>query len=505
MFTSGAKSASQHVADNKAMQLNPAMAVEEARKVQPGWAALNVRGRIQILRRFRHALAEAANDLAACVPLELPGGLHRTIADTMVAEVLPLAEACRFLEREAESVLAARKLSTASRPFWLRGVETEVHREPLGVVLIIGPANYPLFLPGAQVLQALAAGNAVLWKPAPGGSSVAKALQLLLIEAGIDPSLLQILDEKPESAVEAIRAGVAKIVLTGSESTGRAVLHEAAEMLTPAIVELSGCDAVFILEGADLERAVVAITFALRLNGSATCMAPRRLFVTAAVADKFVPALTAALKALGPVSAPESSSTFLQELMFEAENEGAKFILNGFDGAARIDGGGTLLYPTLVAGANPHMRITQADIFVPVLSVIKVECEKAALAAYAQCPYSLTASIFGAEGAARKMAQQISAGSVLVNDIIVSTADPRAPFGGRKRSGYGVTRGREGLLDMTAPKTIQVQRTANLRAYAELTPDHASFFAGYLRMVHGHRSQRWQALKEFLRAIVKVR
>lgn len=494
------------VREGQSMGVDPAAAVSFARTAQQAWATTPIHYRLRILRKFRHALAESAEDLAGAVPCELPGSLHRTIADTLVSEVLPLAEACRFLEREAASILAPRKQSTAGRPFWLRGVVTEIVREPFGVVLIIGPSNYPLFLPGAQALQALAAGNAVLWKPAPGGCAVANACRLLLVAAGVDPSLLQILNDAPTEATSAIHAGVDKVFLTGSEPTGKAVLRELAETLTPSTMELSGCDAVFVLEDADLSRVVAALTFGMRLNGSATCMAPRRIFATAPVAKKLTGQLANSLGWLGPVHVPERTSNLLQELMFDAESQGAKFQLNGFDAATHVEGGGTLLYPTLVVRATPEMRIARADIFAPVISVIEVANSEEAVAANSRCPYALTTAIFGPYREARRLASRISAGSVLINDLIVSTADPRAPFGGRKQSGFGSTRGREGLLEMTAVKTIQTMNARDMRSYSPLTEDHAGFFSGYMQAVHGRNWRlRWKGACNFVAGMMKIK
>jgi acyl-CoA reductase-like NAD-dependent aldehyde dehydrogenase len=488
------------------MGQDPVALLDQARKAQPSWAATGIEERLRILGKFRHALADSAEDLAASVPCELPGSLHRSVADTLVSEVLPLAEACRFLEREAAWILAPQRPDNAGRPFWLRGVTTEIRREPFGVVLIIGPGNYPLFIAGVQALQALVAGNSVLWKPAPGGSAAAKVCRLLLIASGLDPSLLQILDEAPASATDVIRAGVDKVFLTGSAATGRVVMHDLAEASTSSVMELSGCDAVFILEGAEMKRAVAALTFGLRLNGSATCMAPRRLFVAKAAADELQRHLATALDWLEPVHVSESTSNLLQELMFDAESKGARFMLNGFDAATRVETGGTLLYPTLVIQATSNMRITQTDIFAPVLSVMEFASVEEALMANERCPYALTAAVFGPRKAALQLASQVQAGSVLINDIIVSTADPRAPFGGRKRSGFGATRGREGLLEMTTIKTIHTQNAKDLRAYAPQTPYHADFFSGYLQAVHsGTWGKRLAGARKFLGAMMKIK
>lgn len=453
-----------------------ALPVAEIRRAQQAWASLPVRRRLATLRKLRGRIAAGAQALAATVPLEAAGSLHRTLADTLAAEVLPLIESCRFLEREARPILAARYAEEGSRPFWLRGVSLKVEREPLGTVLIVAPANYPLFLPGAQALQALAAGNAVLWKPAPGGSAAARALSDLLNASGLDPLLLRVLDDSPGAATAAIRSGVDKVILTGSAATGRAVLHELAETLTPSVMELSGCDAVFVLDNADLTRTAAAIAFGLRLNGSATCMAPRRLFASPETAQRLQSKLLPLLAAIAPVPLPASTAQSLRDLLVKAQQAGATLLCGAVDGDA--------VRPILIAGAKPGMAVAQTDIAAPVLSIIETAGQQASLDAYSACPYALTAAIFGEEQDAIRLASRIRAGVVLVNDIIVSTADPRAPFGGRGASGFGVTRGREGLLEMTAPKTVLIQRSRDLTPYLPTGPAHAEFFSAYIQAVH---------------------
>jgi aldehyde dehydrogenase (NAD+) len=452
-----------------------------ARDAQAQWALVPVRRRLTVIRRLRHEIASGAEALAATVPLRLAGSLHRSLADTLVAEVLPLLEACRFLEREAEFALAPRRESSTARPLWLGGVTVETRRDPLGLVLIIGPGNYPLYLPGVQALQALVAGNAVLWKPAPGGLNAALALQRMLVACGLDPALVTVLGTEAGEATRAMRAGVDKVVLTGSAATGRAVLHELAETLTPAVMELSGCDAVIVLDGADLGRVVDALTFALRLNGSATCMAPRRLFVTNTVADALAADLMTSLDQLDAVPVPSRTRELLLGLMDEATLYGARVLLNGLHVAPADEG---CVYSTLLMDVTADMRIAQTDIFAPVLSILRVEDEEAAVAAHNACPYALTTSIFGTSTQAEALASRVHAGTVLINDIIVPTADPRAGFGGRKQSGYGVTRGREGLLAMTAPKTILKQGSRSRRAFAPTGEAHVPFFAGLAQTLH---------------------
>ncbi len=472
--------------------------LDSARTAQRLWARTPMRERLRILRCFRAELAMGARELAATIAAEYPGSLCRNESDTLVAEVLPLAEACRFLEREAEFSLRTRREDTGARPFWLRSVDVEVERAALGLVLLISPGNYPLFLAGTQALQAIAAGNAVLWKPAPSGVACAHAMRVMLIASGVPPELITVLDAAPAAATAAIEAGVDKVFLTGSAVTGELVLHGLAGSSTPSVMELSGCDAVFVLEGADLTRVVEALAFGLRFNGSATCMAPRRVFVALSLAAELQSRLAVALNHLPPVLVPQRSRELLREVIAEASFSGAQIVLNGLD--VPFDDGDAI-HATLLADVTPEMRAAQTDLFVPVLSLLAFSTLENAAAMHERCSYALTAAIFGPERQARELAGAITVGTVLLNDLIVATADPRVPFGGRKRSGFGVTRGREGLLAMTASRAVVRQRSRSLVPYQPTTGVHAGLFAGYLRVAH---ARGWRNRLDGLRAMGKV-
>jgi len=153
----------------------------EVESAQSRWAMTAVKDRLRVLRTARHAMAADAAAFAAAISPRLA----RAQADTLVTELLPLLDACKFLEREAKRLLAPRKLGRGGRPFWLGGVAAEIYREPIGHVLVIGPGNFPLFLPGVQVLQALAAGNAVTLKPGVGGAVFAELVLRHLRAAGL--------------------------------------------------------------------------------------------------------------------------------------------------------------------------------------------------------------------------------------------------------------------------------------------------------------------------------
>ncbi len=457
---------------------NDDVRLDVAREAQARWRLNSVQERIAIIRRLRHRIAANADELADAV--EFPARNGR--AESLASEVIPLADACRFLEREAVRILAAERPSKRNRPGWLRGVGLTLVREPLGVILILGAANYPLFLAGVQTLQALVAGNAVLLKPAPGATQSVEMLKAWLVEAGLDNELIQLLDPDPASARVAIREGVDKVVLTGSAATGRAVLAGLVETLTPATVELSGCDAVFVLPSADTQLVAKALAFGLTFNSGATCIAPRRVFVGGdrieEVAKLTIECLEQRLKAVpcGEIVATEAQ----RQLVAEAVQGGAACLYGGVDSTSGIFQG-----PTILTTSDVQQRLLQSDVFAPVLTLIPVESMEDAIEKNACCPYALGAAVFGASDDASQMAMRIPAGCVVINDMIAPTADPRIPFGGAGESGYGVTRGAAGLEEMTRIKAIVEQRSKWLPHLDPTSPHDADLLAGFAQFTHG--------------------
>lgn len=477
-----------------------ALDLRDNREAQADWGETPLAKRLRFVRRLRHLIAQRPGELVGAVR----AGSLRPAAEVLSAEILPLAEACRFLEREAERILAPRRPGSDSRPFWLGGVDLEVRRQPLGVVLILAPVNYPVFLPAAQTVQALAAGNAVLWKPGRGGLAAARAFRSLALAAGLDERLLRILPESPEAGQAALAAGPDKVFLTGSAATGRQVLAELAPRLIPATLELSGSDALFVLPGAspaDLDRAARAVVFGLRLNGGATCIAPRRVFVPRRLLPDLEARLEEAVTDLPPADLLPEVVQRAWALITEALEGGARRLAGGF--TPRTQGTGSLR-PLVLTDARPGMRLLREDLFAPVVSLVPCADLDDALAGAALCPYALGASIFGPEQEARALASRVRAGAVVINDVIVPTADPRLPFGGRGESGFGLTRGPEGLLEMTALQAVTIRQGRFLPHLDEPQPGDDRFFRAYLATVHaGALLPRLRGFVELLRSAAR--
>ncbi len=469
----------------------PAEAVANARAAQPAWNAIGPAARLDRLKQLRHAIAGHADELAQALAA-IPG---RDASLSLTTEIAPLADAIGFLEREALGLLRPRHLGARGRPVWLFGHQAEIHRAPLGVVLAIGPSNYPLMLPGIQALQALAAGNAVVVKPGTNGRAALLVLARLAAEAGIDARLMPVLEETPEDARAAIAAGVDKVVLTGGVRAGRAILQELAGRLVPATMELSGSDAVFVLPGANVELAAKALVWGLTLNAGATCIAPRRVFAPRDVMPALQDKLRALLAGLKPQSVAKQAADNAIRLAEDAIAAGAKPLLPWSKPGANAP-----FPPLILKDANPGMALLKEDVFAPVLSLVAVEGPEQALAWDAECPYALGASVFGPPDAARDFALRVRAGVVTINDLIAPTADPRLPFGGSGLSGFGRTRGAEGLLEMTAAKVVTIRR-GGFRPHLD-GGDSADLARGYLSAAHGASlSERLRGLMAMLKAM----
>jgi acyl-CoA reductase-like NAD-dependent aldehyde dehydrogenase len=468
--------------------------VVAARAAQGRWSTLTIRERLTVVRAFRQLLADRARSLCAML-----ARFHfRPENEVLTAEIFPLIAACRFLEREAVKLLATRRLGKRGLPLWLCGIAAEVQRDPYGIVLVIGPINYPLSLPGVQILQAVVSGNAVLLKPGLGGTFSARVFLQLLGAAGLPDGLVTLLPESVEMASAAVGAGVDKVVFTGSATVGAEILADLAPQLVPATMELSGCDALLVREDADLDLVTQSLHYSLNLNAGATCIAPHRLLVAESRADELEGLLRARFssQAQWKLSAPVANR--VRRILKDALERGAWFVT----GAMEPDG--NIVAPVILAGVPPDSRLFHDDIFAPVAAMLRVKDDEEAVQRINDCSYALGGSIFSAnESMARAVAARLKVGFIVINDLIVPAGDPRIPIGGRGRSGFGSTRGREGLLELTVPKVVTI-RTGRFRPHLSAhTVEDLQLLYAYLKLVNalGVRS-RWLALTFLARRFI---
>ena len=415
--------------------------LSQARQAQRQWNALPIDARLAVIRQFRDRLAAESGAIARSID-------QRPAVESLSGEILPLLESCRYLEEQAARVLRLERRRRRSAA-WLRGITVDVAHEPYGVVLIIGPANYGLMLPGIQTLQALVAGNAVVIKPAPGSREILERFAAILATSGLPAGLLTVADESIETANQLIGGGVDKVIFTGSGSVGRSVLQRASESLVPAIVELSGWDACVVLESADLQRTARAIAFAMRFNNGQTCLAPRRILVQPRQRDALVANLIAELRAGGRAEFSPTDFSAVIELAEDALRRGAR-LAYGEIWADSVTG------PLLLTDITEAMPIFATEVFGPIALITEVADTADAVLQANGTPYALGATVFGSKAEALDVAAQLNAGVVMINDAVVPAAHPELPIAARGASGFGATRGPEGLLAFTRPKSIVI-------------------------------------------------
>ena len=476
-------------------QENVERTVSEARKsaidAQRKWWNLARRDRFRAIAAIANQLADRSAELVAAIERDA------TEAEILTSEIFPLADACQYAAKHGPRLLAPYSQHALLGSWWMGRIGVSVRPEPWGLILILAPWNYPVLLAGVQAVQAIAAGNAVIVKPSPGCERATELLRDCIEAAGVTKGLLQVLPSDVTYGEAAIEAGVDKVILTGSAGTGRKVLHKLADKLIPSTMELSGCDAVFVLPQADLKRAAKSIAFALKMNGGATCIAPRRIFVTH---DNVAEISELLVQELGEAKPAVLRPSILQQangLIAEAIQGGARRITPSSADSEQE------LHPTLLGNVQSQMRIAVADVFAPVASLIEVEDMTEAVRIDAACPYHLGASVFGPEPHASHWAEQIQAGCVTINDTLVPTADPRVAFGGRGHSGWGVTRGPEGLLEMTRPKVICERRGRWMPHFDRKVASNPAVLTNLLKFFHARTlSERLKNGWAFIRSQV---
>jgi acyl-CoA reductase-like NAD-dependent aldehyde dehydrogenase len=434
----------------------------EARLAQREWDRTPLSQRLSRVRAFRHLLVVEADRLRGAVAEDV----GKAPEETLGGDILPLADACRFLEKEASRLLRPRHVSSwRHRPLWLWGQQDTVYRRPRGVVGIIGTWNYPLLLNGVQILQALTAGNAVLWKPSELAPRSAEVLLDLLLGAGFPSRLIQGLPASREAGAELIEASIDHLVFTGGVHTGRVIARRLGERLISSTLELSGCDAQFVLADADVELAARAAWFGTTVNRGQTCIAVRRAFVQRSLYPTFRACLEKRVAEAPPLPLllPAQVEQALR-LAASAQEQGASLLGGESKGAVEARN----CPPLVLADVRPEMDLCREASFAPILALIPFAGVDEALGMEEQCRFALGASIFTRDLAqATDLARRLRAGVVTVNDVIVPSAHPATPFGGRGSSGWGVTQGAEGLLEMTVPQVVST-RGGRFRPHYEL-------------------------------------
>ncbi len=488
--------------ENRAKSLEPLSksVMDALRQRQQQWAQQPIKERLKLIRSLRQLLPAMQDEFCKALQTDL----HKPNAETVVAELLPVAGACQFLEKRAASILHPRKVSFFDTPSWLLGENDIVTRKPRGIVGIIGTWNYPMFLNGVQIVQALAAGNVVIWKPSEIAPQTAEVMTAWLRRAGVGDDLVHVLPAERDWGAKLAEADIDYVVFTGHDATGRKLAARLGERLIPSTMELSGHDAMLILNDANLDLASKAVHFGATVNCGQTCVAPRRIFVPRQLLTTMQEKVLAHFSKPAeqrPLAMPAHQAQ-VNRMVIAACDEGAKVLIPA-DGKPTEQSG----MPVVLTEVRPNMAISKEALFAPVTMLIPYEEQSEALDGIRQSDYGLALSIFAQDREmAKKLASQLPAGLVTINDVVAPVAHPATPFGGVGRSGWGITQGKEGLLELTIPQVISYRTNAwrpHFDPAGSTTVTDEAVVTGMLRWEHSPTF--WQRTKSFFGMLGAVR
>ena len=434
-------------------------AVDRARAAQKEWVETPVESRAEIIERFGDLVVEHRDNLLDIVQLET--GKVRQHA---LEEVLDIPATCSYYASNGPAELTDSARS-ASIPLLTSAAVTY---DPVGVVGVISPWNYPLTLSFTDAIPALLAGNAVVCKPDERTPFIALALAELLEEAGLPDGLVQIVTGEGAVAGPALIDSVDYLVFTGGTETGRTVAEQAGRNLIDCSLELGGKNPMVVLDDADVETAARGAIVGAFRNAGQLCLAPERIYVDETKYDAFLDAFVTATETLtlghsfdyGPDVGSLIDGDHLdsvREHVERAVDEGATVRTGG---RPRPDVGPNIYEPTVLTDVGPDSRIICEETFGPVVSVVPVSDTRDAIERANDTAYGLNGSVWTDDRArGRDVAREIDCGTVCVNDpYAVGWAAVDAPMGGIGDSGIGRRHGPEGIRRFVDSKTIATSR-----------------------------------------------
>jgi len=416
------------------------------------WRDTSFAERAELMAKAATVLRDGIADYAPLMTREM----GKTVVSAE-AEVEKCALVCDFYAENAERFLAPEEIaSDASRSF--------VRYDPIGVVLAVMPWNFPFWQVFRFAAPSLMAGNTGLLKHASNVPGCALAIEGVFTKAGFPEGVFATLLIGAGYVADVIRSPeVRAVTLTGSESAGASVAAEAGKALKKSVLELGGSDPFIVLADADIELAAMGAAVGRTINAGQSCIAAKRFIVEAPIFERFEAALTRRMAELrigdpmdretdiGPLARPDLVAD-LEDQVKRSVKAGATLILGG----RRREGDGYYYEPTVLTHVTPGMAAFDEETFGPVAALVEARDADHAVELANLSDFGLGASVWTGDSAkGEAMAARIDAGAVFVNGIVKS--DPRLPFGGVKRSGYGRELSLNGIREFVNAKTVWVK------------------------------------------------
>ena len=485
-------------------------AVARAKEAQAGWAGEAVGARVRILRRFHESLFRRRREVAGALTREN----GKPVAEAIGSEVAIALDFANYYARTAPRFLRAPWF-TAS-PLAMKRKRVRISHEPLGVLGVISPWNYPFMLSAGVVIPALVTGNAVLLKPSEFTPESGELLKSLFDDAGLPAGVFTVLQGDGSTGAALCCAPVDKIFFTGSVATGRRVAVMCAERLIPCSLELGGSDAAIVLADANVRHAASGIAWGRFSNAGQTCVAPKRIYVEAPAYDAFVAELAKTVGVLkvgaGGVQETDVGPMIRADAVRALEAQRDDAVARGATvvATAKAPGGeGSFFAPTVLANVSADARVLREETFGPLLPVVRVKDAAEAVAMANDSVFGLSASIWSTDtAAAARLAQRIEAGTVVINDSVVVAGMADVPHGGVKQSGIGRSHGVAGLEECVRTKATVADRFASWRQawWFGYSPAHAEGIDAYVRVAHSSSVlEKLLALPAFLKFVFNPR
>ncbi len=431
-------------------------AVVRARDAAPGWQAIPVDRRIEILGRLKEIMLERGEEYARRVSEDT----GKPLVDSLLTELMAVPFYLDYYARLAPRLLRTKRVST---PLLFFPKTSYIQHFPMGVIGIISPWNFPFQLTMVPAVSALIAGNTVVIKPSEVTPITGEIIREIFDAVKLPVGVVEVVQGDGTTGAALTAADIDKIFFTGSVATGRKVMEAAAKRPIPVELELGGKDAMIVCHDANLSRAAKAAVWGGLLNAGQMCTSVERILVVDAVHDRFVELLHREADRvrvgapdeyadMGPVTMAGQLETIERHVRGAVE-AGARVLTGG----KRFEGPGQFYPPTVLTGVTEDMEIYCEETFGPVLPVVRVRDEDEAVRMANDHQYGLTGSVWTSDKRrGLKLAQRMVAGQICVNEVVISVGNFALPFGGVKASGIGRYHGPEGLLTFTHQKAIMV-------------------------------------------------
>jgi acyl-CoA reductase-like NAD-dependent aldehyde dehydrogenase len=436
-----------------------------ARKAAAILRKMTVRERLNEIGKLKRYLLAEREALVAKICEET----GKSRMDGTLAEIFPALEIIDFYERHAERILADEKAPT---PLALWPKKSKIYYEPLGVVLVIAPWNYPFVLGFQPTLCALIAGNAVILKPS-SYTPLKGLYEEMTTKSGFLPDAIQPVYGSRKTGHKLIEAKPARIHFTGSVEAGRKIMAQAAQHLIPVELELGGKDPMLVFNDAPLERAADGALWGGFVNSGQTCTSVERLYVQEGIYEPFVAMLKAKAEKITTLSTfgnrPDEGDLMMGCMTtdFQIKTVEDQLAQACERGATIVTGGSRepnthRIAPTIVANVDETMRVHTDETFGPVVTVSKFRTEEEAIAMANDSPFGLSASVWSADlERADRVARALVTGNVSINNVLATQGNSGLPFGGLKDSGFGRYKAAPGLHGFSNIKSIMVDKSSN--------------------------------------------